>query len=217
MDGRLRHAKVEASLIDSADGMVRLKGPTVRLSHVPLDKLSEADREWLAKQSPADAATNTGGSWPGWLGPNRDGHSPDTGLLKSWPDGGPKLLWKAETIGSGWSSVAVVDSRVYTTGYSDGKQMLICLDMNGKIAWRAEHRITDNHPNYKGARSTPAVDGDRIYFIGADGLVACHQADNGQIVWKREMVAELGGKRGNWYYAESVLVLDEPGHRHARW
>jgi len=146
--------------------------------------------------------------WPGWLGPNRDGHSPDTGLLKQWPEGGPKLLWKAESIGSGWSSVAVVDNRVYTTGYSDGKLMLVCLDANGKNVWRAEHGITDNHANYKGARSTPTVDGDRVYFIGNDGLVACHQAGNGQIVWKRDMVADFGGKRGSWYYAESPLVLD---------
>jgi outer membrane protein assembly factor BamB len=152
----------------------------------------------------AKAATD----WPGWLGPNRDGHSPDTGLLKQWPDGGPKLLWKADTIGAGWSSVAVVNNHVYTTGYSDGKLLLVCLDANGKLVWRAEHRITDNHPNYKGARSTPAVDGDRVYFIGNDGLVACHQAANGQVVWKRQMVAELGGKHGNWYYAESPLVLD---------
>lgn len=76
-------------------------------------------------------------SWPGWLGSNRDDHSPDTGLLKQWPAGGPKLLWKADTIGQGWSSVAVVNNRAYTTGYSDGKQMLICLDMNGKIVWRS--------------------------------------------------------------------------------
>jgi outer membrane protein assembly factor BamB len=104
--------------------------------------------------------------------------------------------------------VAVVNNRAYTTGYSDGKQMLICLDMNGMIVWRAEYRLTDNHSNYRGARSTPTVDGDRIYVTGADGRVTCHKADDGQPVWKREMIAELGGKRGNWYYAESVLVLE---------
>jgi outer membrane protein assembly factor BamB len=80
--------------------------------------------------------------------------------------------------------------------------------MNGKIVWRSEYRLTDNHSNYKGARSTPTVDGDRIYVTGADGRVTCHKADDGQPVWKREMIAELGGKRGSWYYAESVLVLE---------
>jgi len=154
------------------------------------------------------ALSTSADDWPGWLGPNRDGHSPDTGLLKQWPAGGPKLLWKADTIGQGWSSVAVVNNRVYTTGYSDGKQMLICLDMNGKIVWRAEYRLKDNHFNYKGARSTPTVDGDRIYVTGADGRVTCHKADDGQPVWKREMIAEFGGKRGGWHYAESVLVWE---------
>jgi hypothetical protein len=46
--------------------------------------------------------------WPGWLGPNRDGKSLDTGLLKQWPDDGPELLWQADDIGVGFSSVAVV-------------------------------------------------------------------------------------------------------------
>ena len=59
--------------------------------------------------------------WPGFLGPQRDGHSPDTGLVRSWPENGPSLLWKVETIGPGWSSVAVVGDFIYTTGDADGK------------------------------------------------------------------------------------------------
>ncbi|MDP6047678.1 MAG: PQQ-binding-like beta-propeller repeat protein, partial [Phycisphaerae bacterium] len=54
--------------------------------------------------------------WPGFLGPNRDGHSPDKGLLKKWPADGPQLLWKVDTIGPGWSSMSVVDGNLYTTG-----------------------------------------------------------------------------------------------------
>lgn len=147
--------------------------------------------------------------WPGWLGPNRDGHSPDTGLLKQWPEGGPKLLWKMETIGSGWSSVAVVHGRIYATGNVGNQQMLICLDMIGKEVWRVVQGPKCSHGSYPGARSTPAVDGDRIYVTGGNGLVTCHTAADGQIVWKRDMVADFGGKHGSWYYAESVLVLDD--------
>ena len=61
-------------------------------------------------------AAGGGANWPGWLGPNRDGKSPDTGLLKQWPEGGPPLLWKATGIGRGYSSVTVVDGLVYITG-----------------------------------------------------------------------------------------------------
>jgi outer membrane protein assembly factor BamB len=149
------------------------------------------------------------GTWPGWLGPNRDGCSTDTGLLKSWPAGGPPLLWKVDTLGPGWSSVAVANDRVYTTGNADGKQMLICLDMNGKDVWRVEQGPRCRHKDYPGARSTPTVDGDRVYVTGGNGLVTCHKAADGQIVWKREMAAELGGKVGGWLYAESVLILDD--------
>ena len=75
----------------------------------------------LASRHPAAAAA---GDWPYWLGSNHDGKSPDTGLLKQWPEDGPKLLWKADDIGVGFSSVAVAGGKVYITGDQDGKLML---------------------------------------------------------------------------------------------
>lgn len=146
--------------------------------------------------------------WPGFLGPDRDGHSPDKGLLKQWPESGPSLIWKVENIGSGWSSAAVADGLVYTTGNADGKQMLICLDFNGKEQWRIAQGPQCSHRKYPGARSTPMVDGDRIYVTGGDGLVTCHRTDGGRILWKRNMKSEMGGKVGGWKYAESVLIID---------
>ena len=146
--------------------------------------------------------------WPGFLGPNRDGHSPDQGLLKQWPEAGPPLLWKVDNIGPGWSSMAVVDGLVYTTGNADGMQMLICLDIDGNEKWRSEQGPECSHRSYSGARSTPTIDGDRIYLTGGDGLVTCHLVADGQIVWQRHMKSEMGGKVGGWQYAESVLILD---------
>jgi hypothetical protein len=55
-------------------------------------------------------------SWPGWQGPNRDNISPDTGLLKKWPEDGPPLKWKASGLGGGYSGVAVVDGKIYSMG-----------------------------------------------------------------------------------------------------
>jgi outer membrane protein assembly factor BamB len=126
--------------------------------------------------------------WPGWLGPNRDGHSADTGLLKEWRAAGPKLLWKVDNIGAGWSSVAVANERVYITGVSEEQQMLFCFDLTGKPVWKVVQGPKCSHPNYPGARSTPTVDGDRIYVTGGEGLVTCHKAATGEILWKREMV-----------------------------
>jgi len=161
-----------------------------------------------------------GAEWPGFLGPNRDGLSPDTDLLKQWPEEGPRLLWKVDNLGPGWSSLAVVDGCVYTTGNADGKQMLICLGLDGQERWRVEQGPECDHRGYPGARSTPTLDGERIYVTGGNGLVTCHAKGDGRILWRRDMKTEMGGKVGGWRYAESVLVLGElaivtPGGDHA--
>ena len=148
--------------------------------------------------------------WPTFLGPNRDGCSSDTGLLTQWPKEGPPLLWKKEDIGPGWSSVAVVGGRVYTTGNENGHQMLICLDeKTGKDIWRAIQGPQSSHKKYDGARATPTVDGDLIYLTGGDGLVTCQSAKDGAIQWAKEMRRDFGGKSGRWQYAESVTIFGD--------
>lgn len=77
--------------------------------------------------------------WPGWLGPNRDGKSLDTGLLKQWPEEGPQLLWQVDEIGKGFSSVAVVAGKIYITGDVDEKLMISALDWDGQLLWQADH------------------------------------------------------------------------------
>jgi outer membrane protein assembly factor BamB len=156
---------------------------------------------------PAPGPAN--GQWPGWLGPNRDGHSADTGLLKQWPEEGPKLLWKVDSLGAGWSSVAVANDRVYITGTPGEMQVLFCFDLDGKEQWKVEQGPKCSHGKYFGSRSTPTVDGDRIYVTAGDGLVTCHAAADGKILWKRDMIGDLGGKVGGWRYGESVLILDQ--------
>ena len=69
--------------------------------------------------------------WPCWRGPNRDGKSSDTALLKAWPEGGPSPLWRARGIGQGFSTVAISDGLIYTTGDVDDQLMLFAFDMNG--------------------------------------------------------------------------------------
>ena len=153
-------------------------------------------------------AATSAADWPGFLGPNRDGRSPDQGLLKQWPEAGPPLVWKVDNVGPGWSSMAVTNGRVYTTGNANEMQMLICLDLDGKEQWRVEQGPQCNHGKYPGARSTPTIDGERIYLTGGGGLVTCHSSADGRILWRRHMKSEMGGRVGGWQYAESVLILD---------
>ncbi len=141
--------------------------------------------------------------WPGWLGPNRDGKSPDRGLLKSWPEGGPKLLWQADNIGVGFSSVAVAGGKVYITGDRDGKLVLSAFDLEGKPLWNVDHGQGRGGPD--GSRASPVVDGENLYLLNGHGLVGCFDAASGQKKWSRT-AKEFGGSPGGWGYAESVLI-----------
>ena len=167
------------------------------------------------------ASTAPAADWTTFLGPNRDGRSPDTGLLKQWSAEGPALLWKVENVGPGWSSVAIANGCVYTTGNEGENQMLICLDdKSGKEKWRAVQGPKSSHNKYGGARATPTVDNDRIYLTGGDGLLTCHSAKDGKIIWKKNLRSDLDGKVGGWQYAESVTILGKlaivtPGGQHA--
>jgi outer membrane protein assembly factor BamB len=144
--------------------------------------------------------------WPCWRGPNRDGKSPDTGLLKEWPEGGPALLWRARDIGQGFSTVALSGGLVYTTGDVDGKLILFAFDMNGTPKWKVpvDKAWTKSHP---GSRSTPTIDGDRLYVLSGNGVLACFNAKTGDRHWSKEMKS-FGGRPGGWGYAESVLIYE---------
>ncbi len=165
------------------------------------------------------AAGARAADWPTFLGANRDGISPDTDLLKQWPPEGPKLLWKNERVGPGWSSVAIVAGCVYTTGNEGENQMVLGLDdKTGKELWRAVQGPKARN-QYDGARSTPTVDGERLYVTGGNGLLTCHSVRDGRTLWKKDMRADFGGKFGGWLYAESVTVLGQlalvtPGGQH---
>jgi outer membrane protein assembly factor BamB len=142
--------------------------------------------------------------WPCWQGPNHDGKSPDTGLLKEWPAEGPKLLWQVNGIGNGFSTVSVSSGLIYTTGDVDDKLMLFAFDMNGKPEWetQVDKAWTRSQP---GSRSTPTVDNNRIYILSGNGVFACFDSKTGKQNWSKDL-RSFGGKPGGWGYAESVLI-----------
>src|SRR4026209_569472 len=88
----------------------------------------------------AEIAAQAGGNWPQWRGPNRDGISAETGLLKQWPTDGPPLVWKAAGAGTGYSSLAVANSRIYTLGLKGDSEYVIAFDVaTGKQVWATAH------------------------------------------------------------------------------
>lgn len=148
--------------------------------------------------------------WPQWRGINRDGLSRESGLLTEWPAEGPAVAWKVDTVGEGYSSIAVADGRIFTLGNVDGEGRIICLDeRDGSTLWSvhppAETRLY-RHGKGNGARGTPTVDKDLVFAIGGGGDLTCLRADTGEVVWSKHLVTDLGGKVPGWGYSESPLI-----------
>ncbi len=150
--------------------------------------------------------------WPQWRGADRDGKSAETGLLQSWPEGGPPLAWTAEGLGSGFSSLSVADGRIYTLGDLEDSQYAIALsEETGEILWK-----TAIGPSWEdrflGPRSTPTIDGDHVYIMSTEGDVICLEAATGTEKWRRSlpndfesnMMQAMGST--DWKYSESPLV-----------
>lgn len=149
--------------------------------------------------------------WPQWRGPQRDGISKETGLLKEWPAEGPKLLWKKTDLGNGYSSFSVVGEHLYTLG-NDGmdNEFVEARSVNdGKRLWQTRLGnvgTNDARANYAAARSTPTVDGEYLYALGSDGHLASIKRTDGKARWQKNLRADFAGKPGVWAYAESPLI-----------
>lgn len=160
----------------------------------------------LAFSTLALSVSAAGSDWPQWRGPDRTDVSQETGLLKSWPAGGPKRLWLFENAGHGYSGPAIAAGKYFTVGTRDGSEILLVLDANtGKELWTAKlGSILDNGWG-DGPRGTPTVDGPRVYALTGPGDLVCLNVADGKMLWKTTMKS-LGGKIPNWGYTESVLV-----------
>ncbi|MDZ4848588.1 MAG: PQQ-binding-like beta-propeller repeat protein [Pirellulaceae bacterium] len=145
--------------------------------------------------------------WPQFRGQHRDGKSSETGLWKNIAKEDPKLEWIAEGVGSGYASVSVVDGRVFTTGNSSNAQQVTALSVtDGHVLWTRP--ISERKPkhSYEGSRSTPTVDGDRLYICGSDGSIVCLNTSTGEPIWRRAFSDWNGTMMSQWGFSESPLV-----------
>jgi outer membrane protein assembly factor BamB len=148
--------------------------------------------------------------WPQFRGPGRDGTSAETGLMKQWPKGGPAELWSCAGLGMGYSSVAVVDGVVYTCGMIRGQGYLFAIDSQGKIKYKVDYGPEWNKAgNSPGTRTTPTLDGERLYLMSGQGRIACCNAADGKRIWSVDTFEKFGGKNIRWGIAESVLIDGE--------
>ncbi len=157
--------------------------------------------------------------WPQYGGPNADRSTPDK-IQKTFPAGGPKALWRVPTL-DGFSSFAVGGARAFTLIMRDfegaPRETLLALDAgSGKELWAQPlggikvgdggQSGTEDNKGGDGPRSTPSVDGNRVYVVSAKLVVACFDAASGQSVWSHDLIKEHAGRNISWQNAASPLV-----------
>ena len=154
------------------------------------------------------ALAQSAANWPQWRGPNRDGISKETGLLKQWPTEGPPLAWKANGAGRGYSSFSISNGKLYTMGLRGDREFVIAFDVaTGKEAWATPHGSAFRNDRGDGPRGTPTIDGDRVYALGGSGDLSVLDARTGKVVWSKNILKEFGGSNITWGISESPLVL----------
>ncbi|HKF57207.1 MAG TPA: PQQ-binding-like beta-propeller repeat protein, partial [Blastocatellia bacterium] len=153
--------------------------------------------------SPAGSAAPDAAAhdWPQWRGPARNGISQESGLLKQWPSGGPKLIWQVNDIGDGFSTPSVVGSRIYLMSNRGMENEFVqaLSTQDAKPIWTTRVGNVGNpnqNPQFPKARSTPTVDGNSIYALGSDGDLVCLETTSGKIRWQKNLRKEFEGKPG---------------------
>ena len=162
-------------------------------------------------------ATVQGNDWPEWRGAGRLGVWTETGILDRFPDDGLEFTWRVP-IRSGFAGPAVADGRVFVLDYQetpgsrtmDGAERLVCLDEEtGEVLWTHEWPTTYRmlmSTYATGPRATPTVDGDRVYVVGATGMILCLETDTGEVVWQINSMEEYNTYVPVWGVSSSALI-----------
>lgn len=141
-----------------------------------------------------------------WRGPDRNGIYPAKELLKEWPEDGPELKLRIDSIGKGLSQPVMYKDLIYITGLkSDSLDVISAYDLQGNLIWdkafsRAWHRT------YPESRGTPTIEENRIYLIGGMGDLVCLDSKDGKIIWRQNPHEDYKGEIMHWGIVESVLL-----------
>lgn len=153
------------------------------------------------------------GDWPQWQGPDRNGISRESGLLKEWPKAGPPLAWKTTGLGGGDSASSIAAGRIFgMSNRGDDEVVWSLSEKDGKELWvaRLGSALKQSWPQGKeGPGCTPTTDGELLYVEGLAGDLACLQVKDGKILWRRNLQKDFGGSLPTWSYRESPLVDGE--------
>lgn len=147
-------------------------------------------------------AGSASAQWPQWGGPNRDFHSPATGLAEEWPEAGPRKIWERE-LGAGYSSIVADGGLLFTMYRSDDHEVVVALDAKtGATHWEHGYRSSGSEaPN-----STPTVAGSMVYTLGVSGMLCALDKNSGKLAWSHDLVKEYKAKRPQHGFSASPLV-----------
>lgn len=144
-------------------------------------------------------------SWPEFHGPGRSNISSETGLLKRWPEGGPRLVWSYSACGEGYSGVSIADGRIFTAGDFEDREMVLALDLSGKLLWQ-----TSNGEAWQGAspgsRTLPTYSDGKVYQMNPHGRLGAFDAATGKEIWAVDLKKQFDARFGVWALAENVVV-----------
>ena len=155
---------------------------------------------------PSPAAT-TEPDWPQWRGPDRNGISKETGLLKSWPATGPKKLWSLKDLGDGYGAVSIKGDRIFLQAGKGSDSTVYSFNRtDGKTVWNQKLGKTLEQDRGPGPRGTPTIDGDNAFVLTENGELACLKVKDGAAVWSKNILQEYNGKNPHWLLSESPLI-----------
>ncbi len=140
-----------------------------------------------------------------WRGPGSTGIYPETGLLKTWPANGPEIVWHFDELGDGFSSPVFANGKIYVSAAVNNVGYIYALTLDGKLIWKATYG-EEWIENFPGARATPTVMGEMVYIYSGTGVVNCLNATNGQLIWKKDVMKDLGGQNITWGVTETLVI-----------
>jgi len=144
--------------------------------------------------------------WPQFRGPNGTGISSETGINKSWKTKPPEVLWTMPLSDDGFAGPAVAEGKVFIIDHKRPNDVVRALDINtGEQLWAFQYPEIGGS-NYGFARSTPAINGGKVYTLSRSGLLHCLSAADGAKVWSRNIIADFHGRPPKWQVAASPII-----------
>ncbi len=168
---------------------------------------SRASGDEPVRTQPVDLSIDAPGNWPAFRGADRSGTASDARLARDWRRHPPRLLWRRK-VGAGWSSFAVAGRYCVTQEQRGEWETVVCYELHtGRQRWTHANRACfAEGTGGNGPRATPAIQGGRVYALGATGILNCLDGATGRPIWQVNILEDAGVPNAPFGMAGSPLV-----------